>query len=629
MPKLLLVLFLASLTHAAETHVVAAGVEQYDDARISSLKFAAADARAVAAVFRASGVPRQNVALLTTEARAAMARPSRIGLITALQSARDRCRPGDTLIFFFGGHGVEQDGEQYLLSSDTRRDLLAETALPLALVNKALKGIEAEQVLFILDACRNDPDAGKGDTDARMTDGLARGLRPKVVSQAGGPKLTATLLSCDVGERAFEDPKSGHGAFTVALLRGLQGAAAEAGQPVRLGRLAAYVQDEVNRWATREGKHQTPKLLSPDGQDMDLLTPPTEPVVSVTFRNVTLTDAIAELAAEYGTQIVLGPGVDPGGRVNGRLELQPLGTALRLLLLALDLKVRRDGPVYVIEKPVTAAAPSPAPSGGRPAGWPEYLSSYQPPTGMSWSSYRVSPKDGMPQVLIPAGEFLMGSPADEKGRRDDEGPQKRVYVSAFWMDLHEVTVGQYQRFCRATNRKLPPPSHHGWEDRHPVSNVTWDDAAAYCQWAGRRLPTEAEWVKAARGGREGQAYVWGTQWPPPRGGGNFGSIDGYDDGYAGVAPVGSFAPNGYGLFDLAGNVWEWCQDWYDEGWYARMPGRDPCNTTNGDARVQRGGSSFLYVVPRYLRAANRYRTDPGGRNVLFGFRAAAGAAQGS
>ncbi len=614
-----LLLFLAIMpAWAGETFVVCAGVERYDDQRITPLKYAVADARAVAAAFRASGVPRGNVTLLTTDGRKPEDKPTRINLITALQSVRDHAQAGDRLIFFFAGHGVEQDGRQYMLSSDTIRDLMTDTSVPMTLVQQSLSGLAADEVLFIVDACRNDPQSTRGDVDARLTDGLARGLRPALGNRPTEPKVAATLLSCDVGERAYEDPDSGHGAFTSFLLKGLSGGARQGDGPVRLSDLAAYVRREVATWAAKAGRLQHPRLLNPGGADMDLLTPPAEPVVSVLFRNTALTDAVAELAAEYGAQVVLGPGVDPDARVNGRLDLQPLSTALRVLLLAHGLTVRRDGAIYVICRPSVPQPAGPAgaaddqsgvaPTGPEPDGWPEYIA--WPPVRDPELRFRVRPTDGMPQVLVPAGDFAMGSPEDEPGRETDEGPQRRVHLSAFWMDLHEVTVEQYRRYCAATGHAMAEPSPFGWEDRHPVANVTWDDAVSYCRWVGRRIPTEAQWEKAARGGTTG-AFPWGAEWDTNR-------ANAVDSEPFRVALVASYPPNGYGLFDLTGNVWEWCQDWYDERWYTTMPDRDPVCRAKSTTKVSRGGA--WPSNPDVLRAASRRGIEPGKHGFLTGFR---------
>ena len=227
-------------------------------------------------------------------------------------------------------------------------------------------------------------------------------------------------------------------------------------------------------------------------------------------------------------------------------------------------------------------------------------------------------KDGAEMVLIPAGEFEMGDHHSHGGNK--ERPVHPVYLDAFYIDKYEVTNVQYKKFVLATGHREPvgwgyvngdfqygyrpwsDPNFNG--DDQPVVCVRWGDAKAYADWAGKRLPTEAEWEKAARGGLPGKKYVWDDDWPPPQGAGNFVDetakktspglhtfliIHGYDDGYAETAPVGSFNPNGYGLHDMAGNVWEWCADWFDSGYYAKSPRENPAGPLSGSYRVMRGG----------------------------------------
>ncbi len=351
MRGLVAVLLACGVALGGETYVLSAGVEGYDDQRISPLKFAVADARGVAAAFRASGVPGRNVELLTSDQKEVRRRPSRVNLLARLEDIRDRAGADDKVVFFFAGHGVEEDGEQYLLTVDTRRSLLAATALPMSLVNAALDGIQAGEVLFLIDACRNDRQAGRSDVDASLTEGLARGLRPRLVEKPGSakPRLVATMLSCDVGQRSWEDPDQGHGVFTLFLLRGLSGQAAGDDGAVRLSGLGDYVSREVTAWSDKSGRPQSPRVLNPDGGDMVVLIPPPEPLVSVSFASHTLAQAVELLAEQYGVQVVLGRGVDGDLKLTGRLENQPLGSALKVLLTAYDLEVRREGKVYVIE----------------------------------------------------------------------------------------------------------------------------------------------------------------------------------------------------------------------------------------------------------------------------------------
>ncbi len=568
-------------TTAGNVHLVAVGVETYEDKSITPLKFAVADARAVADVFRSAGLAPELVTVLTSDQTDTAARPTRDRLVAALQAVRDKAEEDDRLVFFFAGHGVERDGQQYLYTADTRPDLLAETALPMPLVAKALEGIKARQVLFIVDACRNDPRAARGDADAVMTEGMARGLRPRLAAgEQAGPQV-AVLLSCEVGQRAWEDAASGHGLFTKALLAALTGKATDADGTVRLLPVADYVEEEVRRAAAAQQREQRPSFSNPGGEEMDLFRPADQPLVRLVFDRTPLATVIRKVGDAFGAQIVLGASVDPAMAVTGAVEGRRPAEALRPVFARNGLWACLEGAIVVVQQ------------------WPRYLPPLGPVPGLR---YRVSPTDDMPQVLIPAGEFVMGSP-DGQGTGNDY-PQRKVYVSAFWMDLHEVTVGQYNRFCQATGRQMD--TQYNKDDRHPVVRVSWDDASAYATWAGRELPTEAQWEKAARGGTT-TVYQWGDTFDVAKANNN----------QKGSTAVGSYAPNGFGLFDMAGNVWEWCRDWYETGWYGRMPGRDPVNTKPSSGHVIRGGS--WSGDPFYLRVAIRARTSPTGTDSA-GFR---------
>ncbi len=254
-------------------------------------------------------------------------------------------------------------------------------------------------------------------------------------------------------------------------------------------------------------------------------------------------------------------------------------------------------------------------------------------------------KDGAQMVLIPAGEFQMGTKASELdtvvaelaqydiGRKSqrawfgDEVPPHQVYLDAYYIDKYEVTNAQYRKFIEATGHREPSE----WQDARfnrpdqPVIGVSWDDALAYCNWADKTLPTEAQWEKAARGGLVKKRFPWGDSWPPPPNTGNFNDkyIDGYSDGYAYTAPVGSFAPNGYDLYDMAGNVLEWCLDAYQTDYYRQSPARNPFRNFDLNVRafrvVRGSGWSNLGLT---LRCAYRGREIPTSRYNLLGFRCA-------
>ena len=255
--------------------------------------------------------------------------------------------------------------------------------------------------------------------------------------------------------------------------------------------------------------------------------------------------------------------------------------------------------------------------------------------------------DTAPMVLIPAGEFQMGSDYHTIGNAATR-PMHVVYLDAFYIDKYEVTLGQYNQFVRATNyRPLPDWVYrYSSTDAHPVVGVSWHDARAYAKWAGKRLPTEAEWEKAARGGLIQKNHAWGdaavdgTQcnfadkqlriiWNREREPDDNWADENLDDSYAYTAPIGSYPPNRYGLYDMVGNVWEWCFDAYDENFYANSTYQNPIaeilirdGANNivaiNKLRVIRGTS--WYDGPMSVWIASRLGQSPEGQVTSVGFR---------
>ena len=252
----------------------------------------------------------------------------------------------------------------------------------------------------------------------------------------------------------------------------------------------------------------------------------------------------------------------------------------------------------------------------------------------------ITGQDGAEMVLIPAGEFQMGSNNGD----DDETPVHTVYVDAFYMDKYEVTNAQYQKFVLANplwqKARIPKSLHDGrylshWNGNnypagkanHPVVYVTWYAAVAYSKWVGKRLPTEAEWEKAARGGLSGRKYPWGNTISEANAN--------YNTHVGDTTVIGSYPANAYGLHDMSGNVWEWCLDAYNRNFYFSSPGANPLSDVNilsnvnlilddytnvKSMRVLRGGSWSTFA--QYVRCACRSRYPPTNTSTILGFRCA-------
>ena len=264
-------------------------------------------------------------------------------------------------------------------------------------------------------------------------------------------------------------------------------------------------------------------------------------------------------------------------------------------------------------------------------------------SGMSWKDAKKSDKKNnddlvfiiepevredkfVDMVYIPGGSFNMGSTMNK-----EEQPVHQVTVSGFYLDKYEVTVAQYREFCKAARRTMPPQPYWS-EERNPVINVSWNDAAAYAKWKRKRLPSEAEWEYAARSAAKGYYYAWGNIDPAKKMGGNvadetlrsekqFWTVwKAYHDGYVYTAPVGTYYSNTFGLYDMTGNVSEWCNDWYNEDYYKTSTAINPKGPEKGSHKVIRGGSWNL--GPRDVRTTKRQHFRPEVTLDYVGFRCA-------
>jgi sulfatase modifying factor 1 len=295
------------------------------------------------------------------------------------------------------------------------------------------------------------------------------------------------------------------------------------------------------------------------------------------------------------------------------------------------------------------------------------------------SNQRIEPQKPSLEdmIYLEGGDFLMGTDDAEGFPADGEGPVRSIKLRPFYIDPCTVTNGEFSAFVQATGYvteaetfgwsfvfhllasdevrssvkqtvqstpwwlavegaywKHPEGPDSGIEDRmdHPAVHVSWNDAEAYCAWAGKRLPTEAEWEYAARGGLIQKRYPWGDLLKPDGEHrcniwqGKFPVKNNASDGYIGTAPVRAFEPNGFGLYNVSGNVWEWCADWFSPTFHITGPGENPAGPPKGEAKVMRGGSYLCHksYCNRY-RIAARSSNTPDSSTGNMGFRCAADA----
>jgi formylglycine-generating enzyme required for sulfatase activity len=232
--------------------------------------------------------------------------------------------------------------------------------------------------------------------------------------------------------------------------------------------------------------------------------------------------------------------------------------------------------------------------------------------------YKRNRRDRQEYVFIPPGSFQMGCVPGDTQCEDNERPQHQVTISkGFWLGSAEVDILAYKRYVGDDKSRKMPGEAPEWDKKrqvtnHPIGGATWDEAAAFCKWAGGRLPTEAEWEHAARAGKKNE--IWPLNDENSRDKANFYGKKG-NDLFEYTAAVKSFDPNGFGLFDMAGNMWEWVSDWYSDKYYSSSPERDPQGPSAGKKHVKRGGS-FDSDPKKHLRISIRRPADRG-NNVGF------------
>jgi iron(II)-dependent oxidoreductase len=503
-------------------------------------------------------------------------------------SDKNKIDSNDCVLIYFSGHGQTvskpRGGEiGFLLPYDAKVDMdnvndissYYGTCMGMDELKRLAGMIPAKHIIFLVDACYSGlVVANRGGFKTSIPNYLK-----KVASVPVQQVITAGMKD-DVSS---ESPEWGHGAFTYKLLEALRtGVADENDDGITTGlELAAYLRNVVPNISPK----QTPQYGYFDGEGEFL------------FLQITKTESLP---------------APPSGSAFSLDDLKNEADRLETIEKAWDDKLNEMRKAYNDVKAFDSRSVTP---NLKVSAWQKFIDSFKEDNPYSqdddsmyqearkqldyWnkqpSETSIIGKDGAPMILIPAGEFQMGSDIYA-----NEQPVHTVYLDAFYMDKYEVTNAQYKKFMASTGHKAPAR----WKDSifnkpdQPVVCVTWEDAKAYASWAGKRLPTEAEREKAARGGLVGKLYPWGDAEPDGTqcnlADKNMTDLEwsnrNIDDGYKYTSPVGSFPPNGYRLYGMAGNIYEWCADWYDENYYAVSPQSNPTGPESGLYRVLRGGS---------------------------------------
>jgi formylglycine-generating enzyme len=567
---------------------------------LGELKYARQDAESVAeALCRYSGFTERDITVISCRGEG-----GKYGLSNYIERALDRLlelKELDLLVFGFWGHGFSpRPGVRYLCGIETDKEDLERTAVSLDIVQAKLAQAQAENTLVLLDCCQNTPGRSvQGELmstgEEAVLDSLARDIQvTHKARQKGIIPTVAILNSCSEGERAYEWQSRGHGVFTAHLLdsfkEGLGSIALMA--PWIAERVAETSEEMLHQKQTPyviiKGKGNIP--LVAEGRDSAkayYIKPPekkTEPYWWLVVEGKETGPFEEREILEKISSKELNRGCDCWRE--GMESWQPIG------------QTEEWGKLFPPERKEAKVI--------------------TPPRRRIEPSSEIIGKDGAPMMLVPSGEFVMGSPKGEGS--DDEHPQHKVYLDAYHIDKYPVTVKQYKRYCDETGKDMPYEPDWGWKDEHPIVNVTWEEAVEYAEYYGKRLPTEAEWEKACRAGSETE-YCFGDN---EEGLGAYG----WFEGNAGkrTHPVGQKKPNAWGIYDMHGNVWEWCSDWYGKDYYKSSPGENPQGPVSGEYRVLRGGGWI--AAPNPCRSANRGWDVPALWVInLIGFRCVASAAQ--
>ncbi|NEQ98811.1 MAG: SUMF1/EgtB/PvdO family nonheme iron enzyme [Cyanothece sp. SIO2G6] len=622
----------------AKKFALTIGVNHYQYEELRSLQCAANDAIAMSAFFQRLAFDEVLVYSDDT--------PDYHPELTSLRrgirriSTGVRLGPEDSFWFFFSGHGGRQQGRDFLLPSNGDPEDLAYSAIAIDDVIRSLRQCGAGNLVLILDACRNvvpEYDKGLGSQTVEL------------VKQEG----IITLFSCSPGEKSYELPDRQQGAFTYALLRGMQGEYAPNRCNAR--QLEDYLLQTVPSLTQQYGRQRPYVIAEPLHKGMQLLLPTPQSVASPTPLPTLAPESVGATPAKLtGTVVKL------IRQANRAMRSEDWGKAKALWQQIImeandpeDRKLALEEIAYIAQQQ-TSSIPTSLPILDPPAPSHDLVSLPIDPTPtesetatptFSFTTVRVNDSGEIVEqiektaefftedlgngvsfdmVKIPGGSFMMGSPDGEGW--GSEKPQHQVLVSSFYMGKYVVTQSLYEAVM-GTNPATQYDGERFVNPNKPVIGVSWSDAVTFCHKLSQltnkiyRLPSEAEWEYACRAGTKTPFHCGPTITTAIA---NYNGNYSYSKGSTGeyrakITPVGSFSPNAFGLFDMHGNVWEWCVDYLHEN-YKGAPNDGSAWIQGGKShrRIRRGGS--WYVGPDGCRSVYRYSdlvdTDNNGFRVL-------------
>ena len=538
------------------------GVSEYE--KLPDLRYALADAKAMAGLLERKGF---TVTLMVN------GQAGKTQILSELaEKLAKQVGPNDRVLVFLAGHaetktlkGGRQVSHFFPVAGDY--GAVTESALNLSTIRELIDAVPAKQVLLLLDGCHSGMS---GVPSQSASPAVEAQLRRTMVERS-----REILTACSPSQQALEASDTGMSLFASVLIEGLEKGTADLNDDglIPTSELFTYVDQRMTSIVQPKGLVQKPQRwdLNPEKGEFVFLAPKRASPAKA--------DSGAAPAHAVGSMTVT--------------PLEAAGTKPRL-------KDQKEAEAKAAEKPLS-------PSG---------TSTVSHVTVTPPLPEEITGRDGASMVLVPAGEFIMGS---EKGD-DDEKPVHRVQVDSFYIDKFEVTNGKFSKFIDAI--KGEPP--WGFDDKdtpvahaeQPVRWVTWLDATAYCQWAGKRLATEAEWEKAARG-TDGRQYPWGDEPPTPAH-----AVFGQKEGSESLPPFSNRdkGKSPSGAQDMAGSLYEWVADWYDDEYYEKTQSQNPRGPFEGTQKVQRGGS--YSNNPYRLRASFRTKDNPTEARPNVGFRCA-------